>query len=113
MAKWPCARFWAFSRWPKSSALLPPNKPVRSPWRPAAAAVLFVRRYLERHPLALSLRQVDPLIRQLTPTIVDPHQFELIFDDFPPQDLVANIRAAKAAGLVRVTDNGVFHSIHA
>jgi hypothetical protein len=26
----------------------------------------FVRRYLERHPLALSLRQVDPLIRQLT-----------------------------------------------
>jgi transposase len=26
----------------------------------------FVRRYLEHHPLALSLRQVDPLIRQLT-----------------------------------------------
>jgi len=27
----------------------------------------FVRRYLERHPqLPLSLRQVDPLIRQLT-----------------------------------------------
>ena len=27
----------------------------------------FVRRYLERHPqLSLSLRQVDPLIRQLT-----------------------------------------------
>ena len=26
----------------------------------------FVRRYLERHPLTLSLRQVDPLIRQLT-----------------------------------------------
>lgn len=27
----------------------------------------FVRRYLERHPQApLSLRQVDPLIRQLT-----------------------------------------------
>jgi len=25
-----------------------------------------VRRYLERHPMALSLRQVDPLIRQLT-----------------------------------------------
>jgi transposase len=26
----------------------------------------FVRRYLERHPLARSLRQIDPLIRQLT-----------------------------------------------
>lgn len=27
----------------------------------------FVRRYLERHPqMPLSLRQVDPLIRQLT-----------------------------------------------
>jgi hypothetical protein len=27
----------------------------------------FIRRYLERHPqLPLSLRQVDPLIRQLT-----------------------------------------------
>jgi transposase len=38
MAKWPCARFWACSRWPKSSVLLPPNKRARSPWRPAAAS---------------------------------------------------------------------------
>jgi uncharacterized protein (TIGR03437 family) len=34
-----------------------------------------------------------------TPTIVDPPQFEIVFDDFPPQDLIAHIRAAKAAGL--------------
>ena len=33
------------------------------------------------------------------PTIVDPPQFEFVFDDFPPQDLIANIRTAKAAGL--------------
>ncbi|MBZ5636170.1 MAG: carboxypeptidase regulatory-like domain-containing protein [Acidobacteriia bacterium] len=33
------------------------------------------------------------------PTIVDPPQFEFAFDDFPPQDLIVNIRAAKAAGL--------------
>lgn len=32
-------------------------------------------------------------------TILDPLQFEIIFDDFPPQDLIAHIRAAKAAGL--------------
>ena len=43
------------------------------PLRPGAPALetgscelRFVRRYLERHPLTLSLRQVDPLIRQLT-----------------------------------------------
>ncbi|HKV39162.1 MAG TPA: hypothetical protein VJX67_08110, partial [Blastocatellia bacterium] len=39
------------------------------------------------------------IVANWTPTIVDPPQFELIFDDFPPQDLVAHIRAAKAAGL--------------
>ena len=39
------------------------------------------------------------IVPDYTPTIVDPPQFELIFDDFPPQDLIANIRAAKAAGL--------------
>jgi uncharacterized protein (TIGR03437 family) len=34
-----------------------------------------------------------------TPTIVNPPQFDLVFDDFPPQDLIAHIHAAKAAGL--------------
>jgi hypothetical protein len=33
-----------------------------------ACSYHFVRRYLERHPqLPLTLRQIDPLIRQLTP----------------------------------------------
>lgn len=39
------------------------------------------------------------IVANWTPTIADPPQFELIFDDFPPQDLIAHIRAAKAAGL--------------
>ena len=36
-------------------------------WKPARRHYHFVRRYLEHNPqLPLSLRQVDPLIRQLT-----------------------------------------------
>jgi hypothetical protein len=31
-----------------------------------ATTYRFVRRYLERHPAPLTLRQVDPLIRELT-----------------------------------------------
>jgi uncharacterized protein (TIGR03437 family) len=39
------------------------------------------------------------IVPNYTPTIVDPPQFELVLDDFPPQDLIAHIRTAKAAGL--------------
>ena len=41
--------------------------PAPPRWKSASCDYRFVRRYLERHPqLPLSLRQVDPLIRQLT-----------------------------------------------
>ena len=53
--------------WPRSMASLPPMRPAPWGWKPARADYHFVRRYLERNPqLPLSLRQVDPLIRQLT-----------------------------------------------
>jgi hypothetical protein len=43
--------------------------PAPPPWKWASCEYRFVRRYLERQPqLPLSLRQVDPLIRQLTCT---------------------------------------------
>ena len=44
------------------------TKPAPLPWKSASANYYrFVRRYLDRNPqLPLSLRQVDPLIRQLT-----------------------------------------------
>ena len=47
-------------RAPRSTMPAPP------PWKWACDEYRFVRRYLERHPQLLSLRQVDPLIRQLT-----------------------------------------------
>jgi uncharacterized protein (TIGR03437 family) len=39
------------------------------------------------------------IVANWTPTIINPPQAELIYDDFPPQDLIAHIRAAKSAGL--------------
>ena len=45
----------------------PPGQPIEVALEAGACQYRFVRRYLERHPQApLSLRQVDPLIRQLT-----------------------------------------------
>ena len=43
------------------------TKPVPRRWKSEAYEYRFVRRYLERNPQPpVSLRQVDPLIRQLT-----------------------------------------------
>jgi hypothetical protein len=49
-AKSRCAASWACSRWPKSTASLPPMTPAPWPWKQARREYHFVRRYLERGP---------------------------------------------------------------
>ena len=63
----PCAAFWACCRSPRSTAPPAWTRPAPPRWKSDVCDYRFVRRYLERQPaLPLSLRQVDPLIRQLT-----------------------------------------------
>ena len=53
--------------WPRSTAAQLATTHVRLRWNWVLPEYRFVRRYLERTPQApLSLKQVDPLIRELT-----------------------------------------------
>ena len=62
------------SRWPRSTARASVDDACAAALEVGVCEYRFVRRYLERHPqLPLSLRQVDPLIRQLT-LVPRPHR---------------------------------------
>ncbi len=62
-----CAASSGSSRWSRSTAPPRSRTPAPRPWSSSVADYRFVRRYLERQPAApLTLRQVDPLIRDLT-----------------------------------------------
>ena len=62
-----CAAFRACCRWPRSTASASVEDACAAALEVGVCEYRFVRRYLERNPqLPLSLRQVDPLIRQLT-----------------------------------------------
>ena len=57
----------AFFNWSSNTAAQLATMLVRRRWNCASPSIAFVRRYLERNPQApLSLKQVDPLIRELT-----------------------------------------------
>ena len=63
----PCAAFRAFCRSPRNMAPRAVDDACAAALEVEVYDYHFVRRYLERDPqLSLSLRQVDPLIRQLT-----------------------------------------------
>ena len=62
-----CAASWAFFDWSRSMAALGCDDACAAALELRVPEYHFVRRYLERSPQAASdLRQVDPLIRQLT-----------------------------------------------
>ena len=62
-----CAGSSASSPWSRNTAPPPSTTPAPRRWSCGVTDYRFVRRYLERHPAApLTLRQVDPLIRDLT-----------------------------------------------
>ena len=60
------AASWAFSPWPRNTAPRAVDEACTAALEMGVQEYRFVRRYLERCPQApLSLRQVDPLIREL------------------------------------------------
>ena len=66
-ARSPCAASWACLSLAKKYGVASTDDACAVALEIGACDYRFVRRYLERHPqLPLSLRQVDPLIRQLT-----------------------------------------------
>jgi hypothetical protein len=59
--------FWASSRWRRNTARPSSRRPPPAALEIGVPTYRFLRRYVERRPpVALTLRQVDPLIRQLT-----------------------------------------------
>jgi hypothetical protein len=59
--------FWACCRWLRKYGAATVDDACAAALEMGVCDYRFVRRYLERNPqLPLSLRQVDPLIRQLT-----------------------------------------------
>ena len=62
-----CATSWACCRWPRKYGGATVDDACAAALEVGVCQYRFVRRYLERRPqMPLSLRQVDPLIRQLT-----------------------------------------------
>ena len=59
------AASWVSSPWPRNTAPRLSKMPAPRPWRSVCRSIASCVRYLERRP-QLTLRQVDPLIRELT-----------------------------------------------